>query len=187
VLFSQTIAPTAPYWRSYGVDAREPRSLYAAGLIASIKTLDHLAGREDVTLIMRPHPAELAEPARHLCAAFGAVLSPPQSCDSLDLALAAGRIVSPPSSMLDQGAFLRVRTVALLYETPGPFHFEALRGGQVLAVDRIEDTPGALDDLLDASRDAEESWTARLDTGDAGLLAPAAVDLMERWLANPQR
>jgi hypothetical protein len=187
VLFSQTIAPTAPYWHSYGVDAREPRILYAASLIASAKALAHLAGRNDVTVIMRPHPAEIAEPARHLCAEFGAVLSPPARCDSLDLALAAGRIISPPSSMLDHGAFLRVRTVALLFETPGPFHFEALRGRQVLAVDRIEDTPQALDHLLDTDPRAEARWTARLDAGDHGPLAPGAADLVEQWMARPQR
>ncbi|MFO1147513.1 MAG: hypothetical protein U1E62_03975 [Alsobacter sp.] len=186
VLFSQTIAPTAPYWRSYGVDAGEPRILYSASLIASAKTLGSLVGRDDVTLIMRPHPAELSEPARHLCIEFGAALSPPGSCDSLDLALAAGRIVSPPSSMLDQGAFLRVRTVALLYETPGPFHFESLRRGQVLAVDRIEDTPGALDDLLDTSPRGEQRWTERLDAGHRGILAPQVVDLVERWMVHPK-
>ncbi len=186
VLFSQTIAPTAPYWLSYGVDAREPRGLYAAGLIASAKTLAHLAGRKDVTLIMRPHPAELAEPARHLCESFGAVLSPPGNCDSLDLALAAGRIISPPSSIIDHGAFLRVRTVALLYETPGPHHFEALRSGQVLAVEDIADTSKALDELLDGTPQAQERWTARLDVGDRGPLAPGAVDLVENWMATSQ-
>jgi len=79
----------------------------------------------------------------------------------MTLAMAAGFIVSPPGSMIDQGALHNVRTAALLYEHDGPFQYEALMGGACISTARIDETDEVIAHLVSDAPNAERAWKER--------------------------
>jgi hypothetical protein len=181
-LFTQNMRPDAPHWASYGLTISERRRLYRASLAITARVLSVIGDMPGVIAAVRPHPGEDVEPTRSLCADFGAVLVPPSTVDSLDLALAAGHIVSPASSMLDQGPLLGVRTLAILWDQDGPFRFNAIDKGALLAIRTLDATEQALSELVAGGPDAQAAWSRRLRAINPVPAAPrAAALLIERF------
>jgi hypothetical protein len=186
VLYTQNMRPQARHWASYRLTIDERSRLFRASLAITARVLSVLASMPGVVAALRPHPGEDAEPSVSLSADFGALHAASPTVDSLDLALAAGHIVSPASSMLDQGALLGVRTLAILWDQHGPFRFEALARGAVLAVDSLDQTETALAELVAPGPEADAAWGRRLGALERTPAAEGAVTIMiERFGLSP--
>lgn len=178
ILYTQNMRPDAPHWSSYRLPITERRQLYRSSIAITGRVLSAAASMPGVVAATRPHPGEDPEPTASLSADFGALGVASPAVDSLDLALAAGHIVSPASSMVDQGALLGVRTLAILWDQQGPFRFAALAQDAVLAIDCLGNTEVALAELLGRGPEAEATWARRLERVDRTPAAPAAVSTL---------
>jgi hypothetical protein len=177
VLYSQNIVPTSPFWRSYGHDEAELAQIYAGSLIVTAKTLATIRKFEKVYPAIRPHPRETPQTSLEIARQLGAIYFPADAGHSLDLAMAAGHIVSPAGSMIDQGPFHGVRTAAMLFEQRGPLPYESLGNGSVLIADHIGEVEGAIHLLISDDPLSSAQWSRRLhNSGCPKDVAAAAVD-----------
>jgi hypothetical protein len=177
VLYSQNIVPTSPFWRSYGHDEAELAQMYAGSLIVTAKTLTTIRKFPKVYPAIRPHPRETPQTSLEIARELGAIYLPADASDSLDLAMAAGHIVSPAGSMIDQGPFHGVRTAALLFEQRGPFPYESLHNGSVLIANHIGEVESTIHILISDDPLSSTQWFRRLhNSGCPKNVAAAAVD-----------
>jgi hypothetical protein len=185
VLYSQNIVPTSPFWRSYGHDEAELAQIYAGSLIVTAKTLATIRKFPKVYPAIRPHPRETPQTSLEIATELGAIYLPADASHSLDLAMAAGHIVSPAGSMIDQGPFHGVRTAALLFEQCGPFPYESLHNGSVLIADHIDEVESTIHLLISDDQFSSAQWSQRLqNSGCLKNVAAAAVDRILNQLAR---
>lgn len=182
VFFSQNIEPSSPHWKAYGRTEKELVASFAGKLVVMVKALAALRSFDGVYVAVRPHPREMSSLGRQIAADFGAIYLPPEAGDSLSLAMASGYIVTPASSIIDQGPLHGVRTAALLFEQEGPFRFEALKLGAVLTVLDAGQLPQAIAELVSDDLIFARRWCERLRKhASVAAAAPRIVDSLIDW------
>jgi hypothetical protein len=162
VFYSQNISPNSPFWRSYGHQEGELIETFARNQRVALKALVMLRQLPRVHVAIRPHPRESFGTSFDLARELGALYFPPEACHSLDLAIAAGHVVTPAGSMIDQGPFHGVRTAALLFEQNGPFPYESLCDGSVVSAYEAGDLDGVLRLLTADDPLTNAQWSTRL-------------------------
>lgn len=180
VYFSNNIDPSDSSWRSYGHSAQELEVAFREGIRKTAGLLSRLATTGGIHYGIRPHPRESIEPGLGLAKKWNAILFPPGTGNSMELAMAAGYIATPAGSMIDQGPFHGVRTLALLYGQSPPFRFRSLSVGGVLSVFAESEIAGAIEELVSDDPAASAIWVRRLE--QVAPKAPIAAQIVDRLL-----